>query len=142
MAKDTVNVYMPPQFSRLKRLLKLWLTKGAIFLRSCVLTRVASRDWWASLKVVSISRRPWCCLIARAKPSGPSLNKTSRKPVGGSPGQKKEVIWIHSTPYIIHDEIYLANLKPVTKKGTISSVQYLQKYVQNLGKEIFLYLYL
>lgn len=76
----------PPQFSRLKRLLKLWLTKGEIFFRSWVRTLVARSDWWASLNVVSISSRPWWARTALAKPSGPSRRSTSRKPTGGSPG--------------------------------------------------------
>lgn len=75
----------PPQFSRLKRLLKLWLTKGEIFFRSWVRTLVARSDWWASLKVVSISSRPWWARTALANPSGPSRRSTSRKPTGGSP---------------------------------------------------------
>lgn len=35
----------PPQFSRAYRLLKLCATYGDTASRSCVLTRVASRDW-------------------------------------------------------------------------------------------------
>lgn len=77
--------HSPPQFSRLKRLLKLWLTNGEIFFRSWVRTLVARSDWWASLKVVSISSRPWWARTALANPSGPSLSNTSRKPTGGSP---------------------------------------------------------
>lgn len=80
----------PPQFSRLKRLLKLWLTNGEIFFRSWVRTLVASSDWWASLKVVSISSRPWWARTALANPSGPSCSNTSRKPTGGSPSSEGE----------------------------------------------------
>lgn len=53
-------------------------------------TLVAKRDWWASLKVVSISRSPLCFLTALAKPSGPSATKMSRKPRGGSVAEKQE----------------------------------------------------
>lgn len=49
---------------------------------------MARRDWWASLKVVSISSRPWWARTALANPSGPSRSNTSRKPMGGSPGSE------------------------------------------------------
>ena len=49
---------------------------------------MARRDWWASLKVVSISSRPWWARTAFANPSGPSRSNTSRKPMGGSPGSE------------------------------------------------------
>lgn len=121
--------HVPPQFSRLKRLLKLWLTNGAIFLRSCVLTRVANRDWWASLKVVSISRRPWCCRIARAKPSGPSFNRTSRKPMGGSPGRKKKNISVCNT----HSQSHLTNSKHLDKsRGLLGVYKNYQIYHLNI----------
>lgn len=35
----------PPQFSIEYKLLNLWETNGEILRRSCVLTRVAKRDW-------------------------------------------------------------------------------------------------
>ena len=52
--------------------------------KSCVLTRVARRDWWASLKVVSV-KRVLCFLLrtAFAKASGPSASRTDRRPSGG-----------------------------------------------------------
>lgn len=80
---------LPPQFSRLKRLLKLWLTNGEMLFRSWVRTLVASSDWWASLKVVSISSSPWWARTALANPSGPSRSSTSRKPTGGSPNGER-----------------------------------------------------
>src|ERR1700677_3022783 len=45
----TSNV-APPQFSKLNKPAKLWETKGEMRAKSKVLTRVANRDWWASLK--------------------------------------------------------------------------------------------
>ncbi len=83
--QHSIDRNSPPQFSRLNRLLKLWLTNGEIFFRSWVRTLVARSDWWASLKVVSISNSPWWARTALANPSGPSRSSTSRKPTGGSP---------------------------------------------------------
>lgn len=54
-------------------------------MRSWVRTRVASSDWWASLKVVSINSSPGWPRTARAKPSGPSRSRMSLKPAGGEP---------------------------------------------------------
>lgn len=103
----------PPQFSTLKRLLKLWATKGAIRLRSWVRTRVARRDWWASLNVVSISSRPWWARTAFAKPSGPSLSSTSLKPTGGSPAA---CIQTHKLPINNTDIITNTTLRRTTKE--------------------------
>lgn len=60
-------------------------------MRSWVRTRVASSDWWASLKVVSISSSPSWLRTARAKPSGPSRSRMSLKPVGGGPRAERGV---------------------------------------------------
>ena len=55
------------------------------FNKSCVLTRVAKSDWWASLNVVSVNNVVFSALTALAKASGPSLTNISRKfPFGGS----------------------------------------------------------
>ncbi len=46
--------------------------------------RVASSDWWASRKVVSVISRRSCARIHVANPAGPSSRSRSRLPVGSS----------------------------------------------------------
>ncbi|CAM5443114.1 hypothetical protein SGRIM128S_09674 [Streptomyces griseomycini] len=60
-------------------------TTGATASRSLVRTRVASSDWWASRKVVSVTPRVGEARSQRAKPSGPSSASRCREPAGGSP---------------------------------------------------------
>ena len=60
------------------------LKKQSIYTNTHVLTLVASRDWWASRKVVSVTRRWGQALTALAKPAAPSRLKTSRSPSGGA----------------------------------------------------------
>ena len=49
--------------------------------KSLVRTRVASKDWWASRIVVSVSNSPLCALTAFAKPSGPEVSRTCLNPI-------------------------------------------------------------
>jgi hypothetical protein len=56
-------------------------------IRSCVRMRVASRDWWASRKVVSVSSRRFWSRSQREKPSGPSSPSSSRVPGSGERGR-------------------------------------------------------
>ena len=51
---------------------------------SLVRTRVASSDWWASRKVVSVTPMVGDSRSHRAKPSGPSSASRCRDPAGGS----------------------------------------------------------
>ena len=81
-------VYIPPQFSSENRLVRLCATYGEIFSKSCVRTRVASSDWWASRKVVSVRRTPFRELIAFTSPLGPSRCRRSRSPGGGGPNKR------------------------------------------------------
>ena len=46
-------------------------------------TRVASRDWWASRNVVSVTATASCARRAFAKPSGPSSSSRWREPCAG-----------------------------------------------------------
>ncbi|GAA3155614.1 hypothetical protein GCM10017687_86980 [Streptomyces echinatus] len=48
-------------------------------------TRVASRDWWASRKVVSVTPMVGDSRRCRAKPSGPRSTRRWRDPAGGAP---------------------------------------------------------
>ena len=57
-------------------------TWPATLVMSRVRTRVASSDWWASRKVVSVTATLFCSRSARAKPSGPSESSCCRVPSG------------------------------------------------------------
>ena len=57
-------------------------TYGATATRSLVRTRVASSDWWASRKVVSVTASGVCSRSAAANPTGPSSSSRWRDPAG------------------------------------------------------------
>ena len=57
-------------------------TYGAAATRSRPRTRVASKDWWASRKVESVTRIRCCSRIHFAKPSGPSSARSCLVPAG------------------------------------------------------------
>lgn len=59
-------------------------TAGATASMSLVRTRVASSDWWASRKVVSVTPMVGDSRSQRAKPSGPSSVSFCLEPAGGS----------------------------------------------------------
>ena len=60
---------------------------GATLANPLVRTRVASSDWWASRKVVSVTPTAGDSRSQRAKPSGPNSTSRCLDPAGGAASQ-------------------------------------------------------
>ena len=74
--RSATSYVAPPQASTESSPGRVCATAGAAASRSRVRTRVASRDWWASRNVVSVTASAVCSRRVRAKPSGPCSSST------------------------------------------------------------------
>ncbi len=80
--RSATSYVAPPQHSTDSSSGSVRPTYGATRSRSLVRTRVASRDWCASRKVVSVTSTPVRERRSAAKPSGPSSSSRCREPCG------------------------------------------------------------
>src|SRR3984885_5925936 len=82
--RSATSYVAPPQHSTDNSCGMVRARYGATMFSPLVRTRVASSDWWASRKVVSVTRTPEESRNQRAKPSGPNSINSCLEPGGGA----------------------------------------------------------